>query len=423
MARLDIQRCYEILELDSAATVEDAKKAHRDLVSIWHPDRVTSSNPRLKKKAEEKLKEINAAYQMLAVHLDSTLGKALQPDLGRSLFPEREAHPGNDTVAYAPDPPAAQSKTRFATLLPIFFLISIIVTVLVYSFWHNYTRIEYNRKVALEKLQLSEDHKRNLLEKLVKQRGPLNQAPSSHDSIHKDTQKKVAAGPPQVQITEKEDTPSRLSRPQPLDKKSLKQQEIGRIDTIIVEAGNFLDSKEYMASKNAYETALKIIHASQFKTDRLLLDRKRDIERVLFSQDLVYGSQGYVRYEDQWIAPDVYRKQSVKYKGQDTYYQELKNIIAQLTDFHIRKYLSSKYKEQLIHKKKIECYKIELVKNSPMSSHFKASYRWEIWTFKVIDEGQLCIDIAYQAETDQWEIGKIYDDKRLKFDGLNNDEG
>ena len=54
---MDIKRCYEILELDPNASLDDAKQAYKDLVNIWHPDRV-SNNPRLKQKAEE-----NVAFQ------------------------------------------------------------------------------------------------------------------------------------------------------------------------------------------------------------------------------------------------------------------------------------------------------------------------------------------------------------------------
>ena len=61
---MDIQRCFEILELDGNASAEDAKQAYKDIVSIWHPDRF-SHNPRLKQKAEAKLKEINVAYEMV----------------------------------------------------------------------------------------------------------------------------------------------------------------------------------------------------------------------------------------------------------------------------------------------------------------------------------------------------------------------
>ncbi len=61
------KKSFEILEIQPNATVEDIKKAYRDLANVWHPDRFSHSI-RLKKKAEEKLKEINIAYQELTAN-------------------------------------------------------------------------------------------------------------------------------------------------------------------------------------------------------------------------------------------------------------------------------------------------------------------------------------------------------------------
>ncbi len=41
--------------------MNDAKLAYKDMVRVWHPDRF-AGNPRLRAKADEKLKEINLAY-------------------------------------------------------------------------------------------------------------------------------------------------------------------------------------------------------------------------------------------------------------------------------------------------------------------------------------------------------------------------
>jgi formylglycine-generating enzyme required for sulfatase activity/curved DNA-binding protein CbpA len=60
----DLKRCYEILEIKPGCTYEEAKLAFRDMVSIWHPDKF-SHNSRLKEKAEEKLKDLNAAWEQL----------------------------------------------------------------------------------------------------------------------------------------------------------------------------------------------------------------------------------------------------------------------------------------------------------------------------------------------------------------------
>ncbi len=67
---MDIQRYFEILELDSKASPDEVKQAYRDLVNVWHPDRFPG-NPRLKQKAEEKLKEINEAYERALSFLSS----------------------------------------------------------------------------------------------------------------------------------------------------------------------------------------------------------------------------------------------------------------------------------------------------------------------------------------------------------------
>lgn len=58
---MDILKCYKILELDHEPSRDEAREAYVDMVRVWHPDRFTN-NPRLRKKAEERLKEINIAY-------------------------------------------------------------------------------------------------------------------------------------------------------------------------------------------------------------------------------------------------------------------------------------------------------------------------------------------------------------------------
>jgi hypothetical protein len=58
---------YEILGLKPGASLEELKRAYRDLAQVWHPDRFPG-NPRLQGKAQEKLKDINAAYEQLLRH-------------------------------------------------------------------------------------------------------------------------------------------------------------------------------------------------------------------------------------------------------------------------------------------------------------------------------------------------------------------
>jgi hypothetical protein len=53
-----------VLGLTRGASPDDIKEAFRDLAQVWHPDRF-GHDPRLRVKAEEKFKQINAAYQEL----------------------------------------------------------------------------------------------------------------------------------------------------------------------------------------------------------------------------------------------------------------------------------------------------------------------------------------------------------------------
>ena len=59
-----LQEHYRLLEIPLDASPAHLKQAYKDLVLVWHPDRF-SGNPRLQKKAEEKLKCINLAYQQI----------------------------------------------------------------------------------------------------------------------------------------------------------------------------------------------------------------------------------------------------------------------------------------------------------------------------------------------------------------------
>ena len=57
-------RFYEVLGVRPGASRQELKTAYRDLTKVWHPDRF-AHDPRLQKKAEEKIKEINEAYDQL----------------------------------------------------------------------------------------------------------------------------------------------------------------------------------------------------------------------------------------------------------------------------------------------------------------------------------------------------------------------
>ena len=106
MAFITIQRSFKILELDHDATEDDAKQAYKDIVNVWHPDRF-SSNPRLKQKAEQKLKEVNVAYGNVKAFLKQ--GEQSNNDFGaKADKTSRQTHQSPCAKSEQP----AQPRTR-----------------------------------------------------------------------------------------------------------------------------------------------------------------------------------------------------------------------------------------------------------------------------------------------------------------------
>lgn len=64
----ELEDCYRVLELEPGASMAEINQAYKDLVFIWHPDRIPKDNERLHQKAQEKLKAINYAREQLRQH-------------------------------------------------------------------------------------------------------------------------------------------------------------------------------------------------------------------------------------------------------------------------------------------------------------------------------------------------------------------
>ena len=60
----DLRECYRILDLLPGVSLDEVKRAYREQVKIWHPDRF-ASDPILQEKAQEKLRQANLAYERL----------------------------------------------------------------------------------------------------------------------------------------------------------------------------------------------------------------------------------------------------------------------------------------------------------------------------------------------------------------------
>lgn len=93
---MNLQQCLKILELDTIGSLQEAKRAYKDLVRVWHPDRF-QSNPQLKQKAGKKLREINLAYSNLCNYIESNQAGGLSTP--RVASPNSPS--GIDAVNYA----------------------------------------------------------------------------------------------------------------------------------------------------------------------------------------------------------------------------------------------------------------------------------------------------------------------------------
>ena len=100
----ELDKYYELLGVRPGTSGRELKDAYRDLAKVWHPDRF-SHDPRLQQKAQEKLKEINEAYERL------TSGKA-----------GSRTRPGP-----APDKPHAPAASAGGRRRPLLFLLVALV--------------------------------------------------------------------------------------------------------------------------------------------------------------------------------------------------------------------------------------------------------------------------------------------------------
>ena len=60
-----VDSAYKILGIDSNATDEEVKKAYREMAKKYHPDKVAYLGEEVRKSAEQKLQEVNEAYEKI----------------------------------------------------------------------------------------------------------------------------------------------------------------------------------------------------------------------------------------------------------------------------------------------------------------------------------------------------------------------
>ena len=92
MFEKEILICFDILEVKPESPFKEVKRAYREMAKVWHPDRFPN-DPSLQSKGQEKLKQINRAYEKLQVFFENPEAYKVAP----GMSPDPQATPSANT--------------------------------------------------------------------------------------------------------------------------------------------------------------------------------------------------------------------------------------------------------------------------------------------------------------------------------------
>jgi DnaJ-like protein len=165
----ELGRPYEVLGVKPGVSDRELKAAHRDLAKVWHPDRF-QHDPRLQEKAQEKLKEINEAYeQLLSRHK-------------RPFVPRREAAPRTEPAA----------TVRKTSRWPLWVVGPVVLFVLVFAVT---TKVLQPKPAEVVELTESPEQIDQPVAPLTSKRTKADPEPAKVEVIEPSTSQPVAAVP------------------------------------------------------------------------------------------------------------------------------------------------------------------------------------------------------------------------------------
>jgi hypothetical protein len=119
-----------VLELDSHATEKEIKAAYRTLVKVWHPDRF-QNDPILKMSAQQKLQNVNAAYNFLTSKPDTPSRRSRSTNANGPAQTEPGAAKANTTADWTPEPEGLLSLSRLNSIFGILLKVCLLVVAIV----------------------------------------------------------------------------------------------------------------------------------------------------------------------------------------------------------------------------------------------------------------------------------------------------
>jgi hypothetical protein len=171
----DLSKAYELLGVKPGVSPRDLKSAHRDLAKVWHPDRFLH-DPRLQDKAQEKLKEINEAYELISS------GK-----IPRSVKPPPPATEPQTVYTASPATPARARNGHGASVAVLLFIAVFAVTI---------TALLQRRSQPLpqESVQIEEDANQSLDQPVRPDSNTRAEVGKSSQKVNADNSVPEAAG-------------------------------------------------------------------------------------------------------------------------------------------------------------------------------------------------------------------------------------
>ncbi|NJM45972.1 MAG: J domain-containing protein [Alkalinema sp. RU_4_3] len=133
--KLSIHDSYTVLDLAPGCSIDELKLAYKDMVQVWHPDRFTH-NPRLGQKAEDKLKQINLAYETL----EAAIAQRQAMELARNVAKDVEQRVARKTAQTRFDPIPANQTAKLRLGFALWTLVLVASPWLVFLFFYWVTQ-------------------------------------------------------------------------------------------------------------------------------------------------------------------------------------------------------------------------------------------------------------------------------------------
>jgi hypothetical protein len=390
---LSLARCREILELSPGAGPGEIKKAFRHLAFEWHPDRFPNSDSRLRKRAEERFKQLNAAYQMLmTASIAGSVSKGFRP------ASTRQARRGKTTA-----PPAARTRRGVPVMVGLFLALTLCAGAVLIGY--RYLAMQPVNRDLRGRMEISGARMEASSAQPDKQPPPAldGSIPGKRPpvSAYATAEKELPASRTPVTTPDQSGAGSNaLSEPSPTQKERL------TIAALISAGESLAGEGRYGEAQERYRTALAKI-ASAGHRHASLQDLQLQIEQALESDEIRLGANGYHLYDGRWFSPEAYRAEFIDYRGKRVHFSSLKPAVEQFADPLVRAHLRAVFSSRLIHKNNVACTGLHLQDNRPSAARFQALYRWEVWTFEGVDKGKLTLEMVYRPREDRWEAVQL----------------